>query len=309
LARISIAAMISGMDIKTLDLNFLSLPDTIASYLLQGPHGNVLVETGPASTLPTLRQQLSAHGLQLADIDAALLTHIHLDHAGAAGWLAREGVQLYVHEVGAPHLIDPSRLLTSAGRIYGERMDELWGETVAAPPERVTAVGPDEIIDVAGFSFTALDTPGHAWHHHSYRLGDIAFSGDAAGIRLPGTGLVDLPAPPPEFKLEIWQHTIERLLDEHLAAIYPTHFGRTEDVTGQLTTLRSLMEESAEFVRLRLVAGEERDTIVAAYIAWNHQRMRAQGLSDLAIRQYNAANPLYMSVDGILRYWNKKLDR
>jgi glyoxylase-like metal-dependent hydrolase (beta-lactamase superfamily II) len=295
------------MNISALDLNFLSLPDTIAAYLIHGPDGHVLVETGPASTLPVLREQLAKHDLATSDIKHVLVTHIHLDHSGAAGWLAQEGAQVYVHEVGATHLIDPSRLLSSAGRIYGERMDALWGETVPAPAENVTAVKDGDKIEVAGLQFTAINTPGHAWHHHTYRLEDIGFTGDAAGIRLKTSGLVDLPAPPPEFKLEIWQATIERLLAQNFSAIYPTHFGRTEDVRGQLEALRALMDESAEFVRLRMVTGEERDAIVADYIAWNHERMHAHGLSDYAIEQYNAANPLSMSVDGIMRYWRKKL--
>ena len=296
------------MNITALDLNFLSLPDTIASYLIEGTAGYVLVETGPASTLPALKQGLADHGLSTADIKHILVTHIHLDHAGAAGWLAQAGATIYVHEVGAPHLIDPSRLLTSAERIYGERMDELWGQTVPAPAENVVPLHDGDIIEAAGLQLTAINTPGHAWHHHTYRLGNIAFTGDAAGIRLKTSGLVDLPAPPPEFKLDVWQTTIDRLLAENFEAIYPTHYGRTEDVSGQLEALRSLMEELSEFVRRRMVAGEERDAIVHEYIAWNHARMRAQGLSNFAIAQYNAANPLYMSVDGIMRYWRKKLD-
>ena len=295
------------MHITTLDLNFLSLPDTIAAYLVHGPDGLVLVETGPASTLPALKAQLAAHGLTTADIKHVLVTHIHLDHAGAAGWLAQEGATIYVHEVGAPHLIDPSRLLTSAERIYGDRMAYLWGQTVPAPPDRVVPLSDGDTVEAAGLQFTAISTPGHAWHHHSYRLGDIAFTGDAAGIRLMTSGLVDLPAPPPEFKLEVWQSTIDRLLAENFSAIYPTHYGRTAAVSEQLETLRALMEEAAEFVRLRMVAGEEREAIVDAYVAWNHNRMHAHGLNDFAIEQYNAANPLYMSVDGIMRYWRKKL--
>lgn len=295
------------MKITALDLDFLGLPQTIAAYLVEGADGYALVETGPASTLPNLRKRLAEHGLTVKDVGHVLVTHIHLDHAGAAGWLAQEGATIYVHEVGAPHLIDPSRLLDSAGRIYGERMDELWGETVPAPAENVVPLKDGDVIDAAGLRFTAVNTPGHAWHHHTYRLGDIAFTGDAAGIRLKSSGLVDLPAPPPEFKREVWQATIDRLLAEEFSAIYPTHFDRTEDVRGQLETLRALMDESAEFVRLRMVDGLERDEIVADYVAWNHERMRAHGLSDYAIEQYNAANPLYMSVDGIMRYWRKKL--
>ena len=292
--------------ITTLDLGFKNLPKTIASYLISGPDGLVLVETGPASTLPHLRAQLAEHGYKSSDIDHVLVTHIHLDHSGAAGWLARDGSQIYVHHVGAPHLIDPSRLLYSAGRIYGGQMDALWGETIAASEEKVTAVYDGDIIDVAGLQFTAIDTPGHAWHHHTYRLDDIAFTGDAAGIHIPGTYLVDLPAPPPEFKLEVWDNTINRLLAENLSAIYPTHFGKVEDPNEQLEQLRTLMHEAAEFVRLRMAENQDRDTITAAYVSWMQDRARASGLSDYTIQQFDAANPLYMSVDGIMRYWQRR---
>lgn len=299
----------NDVQIKTLDLYFQNLPKTIASYLIAGPEGLVLVETGPASTLPTLRAQLAKVGCQLSDIGHVLVTHIHLDHAGAAGWLAREGAQIYVHQVGAPHLVDPSRLLQSAARIYGDKMDPLWGETVAAPASKVTAVQDTEIIDVAGLRFVALDSPGHAWHHLTYRLNDIAFTGDAAGIHLPGTNLVDLPAPPPEFKLEVWDKTIDRLLAEKFSAIYPTHFGRVDLPKAQLENLRKIMHEAAEFIRQRMADGQARDEIVDSYVGWMQERAKTSGLSDYAIQQYAAANPLYMSVDGIMRYWQRKQDK
>lgn len=293
-------------DITTLDLDFKGLPKTIASYLINGPEGLVLVETGPASTLPTLRAQLAELGFKSSDISHVLVTHIHLDHAGAAGWLAQEGAQIYVHHVGAPHLVDPSRLLASAGRIYGDQMDYLWGITVAAPVENVTAVYDGDVIKAAGLEFTAIDTPGHAWHHHTYRLNDIAFTGDAAGIHIPGTQLVDLPAPPPEFKLEVWDKTIERLLAEEFTAIYPTHFGRIADPNEQLQQLRSLMHEAASFVHMQMAKQLDRDRIVALYIGWMHDRARSAGLSDYEIEQFDAANPLFMSVDGIMRYWQRR---
>lgn len=296
----------NNTQIITLDLGFKGLPQTIASYLIAGPEGLVLVETGPTSTLPNLRSQLAEHGYRSSDIKHILITHIHLDHAGAAGWLAQEGAQIYVHTVGAPHLIDPSRLMQSAGRIYGDQMDTLWGETVSAPAEKVTSIHDGDIIEVAGLRFTAIDTPGHAWHHHSYRLGDVAFTGDAAGIHIPGTQIVDLPAPPPEFKLEVWDKTLDRLLAENLSAIYPTHFGRVEAPDLQLDKLRTLMHEAAEYVRQRMEEQQDRDSIVEEYVSWMQDRARVSGLSEYAIKQFDAANPLYMSVDGIMRYWLRK---
>lgn len=293
------------MDIYTLDLNFQNTPKTIAAYLVIGPEGPVLVETGPGSTRETLRARLADFGFVLSDVRHVLVSHIHLDHAGAAGWLAQLGAQIYVHHVGAPHLIDPSKLLTSAARIYGDQMDVLWGETLPAPAENVTAVHDHDVIDVAGLQFVAIGTPGHAWHHHTYRLGDIAFTGDAAGIRISTKGMVDLPAPPPEFKLEVWQQTINRLLSENFTAIYPTHFGRVDNVTDQLTGIRDLMQRAADFIHTRMDAGEARDQILDQYVAWNHDRARAHGLTPVEIDQYETANPIYMSVDGIMRYWRK----
>ena len=296
----------NNTQITTLDLGFKNLPKTIASYLITGPDGLLLVETGPASTLPNLRAQLAECGYRSNDIKHVLVTHIHLDHSGAAGWLAQEGAQIYVHHVGAPHLIDPSRLLHSAERIYGDQMDTLWGETVAAPADKVTAVYDGETIDVAGLQFTAINTPGHAWHHHTYRLGDVAFTGDAAGIHIPGTQLVDLPAPPPEFKLEVWDKTINRLLAENLTAIYPTHFGQVENPSKQLELLRTIMHKATEFVRLHMEEEQDRDSIVDAYVTWMQNRAREAGLSEYAIQQFDTANPLYMSVDGIMRYWQRR---
>lgn len=291
----------------TLDLNFQGIPETIASYLIVGPDGPVLVETGPGSTLEMLIQRLDEHGFVPSDVKHVLVTHIHLDHAGAAGWWAQQGAHVYVHHVGARHLIDPSKLLSSAGRIYGDQMDTLWGETVPAPAENVTAVKDNDTIVVAGLTFTALDTPGHAWHHHTYRLGNIAFTGDAAGIRLAQKPLVDIPAPPPEFKLEVWHKTLDRLESEQFTAIYPTHFDRVDDVGTHLREFRALLDDAANFVRQGMENGVERDDLVTQFESWHRERARQAGVSDVVVHQYETANPWYMSVDGIMRYWRKKM--
>jgi glyoxylase-like metal-dependent hydrolase (beta-lactamase superfamily II) len=296
----------SKVNIYPLDLNFQDTPNTIAAYLVVGPQGPVLVETGPGSTLETLKARLAEHGYTPADIRHVLVTHIHLDHAGSAGWWARQGAQVYVHHVGAPHLIDPSRLLTSVRRIYGDAMDTLWGETLPAPAERVRALYDGDTLQVAGLTFTALDTPGHARHHHVFRLGTVAFTGDAAGICVPGSTFISLPAPPPEFDLEAWQGTIARLLDQSLTTLYPTHFGPVEDVREHLEALAALIHRAAEFVRLRMQAGVERDALAKEYLAWNRERARSQGLSESSFQQYETINPLSISVDGLIRYWHKR---
>lgn len=294
------------MKIYTLDLNFQNVPQTIASYLLVGDGGPVLVETGPGSTLPNLLAEIDRHGFQPTDVRHVLVTHIHLDHAGAAGWWAQHGAQVYVHHFGAPHLINPDRLLQSATRIYGDKMDALWGEFLPSPAEQVTLVHDGDVLDMAGLQFTAVESPGHARHHHVFRLEDVAFTGDAAGIHLPGMPMIDVPAPPPEFDLEVWEATIDRLLAENFATLYPTHFGAVDNPTEHLTALKGLLRETAVTIKTYLDAGMERDDLVETYNNWNRTRAREAGMSDTAIHQYETSNPWYMSVDGVSRYWRKQ---
>lgn len=300
------------MKIHILDTRFQGMAQVTAVYLLVGPEGPVLVETGPATTLPAVRDALAELGYRPADISHILVTHIHLDHAGAAGWWARQGARIYVHHIGAPHLIDPSKLLVSAGRIYGEAMDRLWGETLPCPAEQVTALYDGDTVEAGGLTLTALDTPGHAYHHHAYMLdtpdGRIAFTGDAAGVNLPLVDVIDLPAPPPEFHLETWLATLDRLESQDFATIYPTHFGPVGDVHGHLSALRQLLHDAVAFVAEQRDAGVERDALLAEYIAWNRRRAASRHLSPQAIERYELANPLFMSVDGILRYL-KKMER
>ena len=295
------------MQILTLDLNFQNTQSAIASYLVSGSGGPVMIETGPGSTLDTLKARLDEHGLSVEDIKHVLVSHIHLDHAGAAGWWAQQGAQIYVHHVGAPHLINPSKLLSSAGRIYGDRMDSLWGEVLPAPAEKVTAVSDGDVLELEGLKLKAIDTPGHAYHHHAYQVEDVVFTGDAAGIHIPGPSFVDLPAPPPEFNLSLWLETIEKLRGLSVEAIYPTHFGRVDNWQEQLDTLKDLMHEASEFVRVRLEKGLVRNAILEEYLAWQSQRAEEAGIAEVLAQRYDLANPQFMSVDGIIRYWTKRM--
>ena len=297
------------MRIHTIDLQFQKIPQSIAAYLVVGPEGPVLIETGPSSTLDNLIAGIAQHGYTPRDIRDVLVTHIHLDHAGALGWWAQQGAQVYVHEWGAPHMVDPSKLLASAGRIYGDTMDELWGEVLPVAAERLTVVKDGDTIRAGGLTFSALDTPGHASHHHVYRLADIAFAGDAAGIRVPDCSYIDLPSPPPDFDLEAWTATIDRLVAADFATIYPTHFGVVVEPRQHFDLLRRVLIDNAEFVKSHLEAGLERDAIIELYSAENRKRARLAGLDDDQFDRYKATSPPYMSVDGILRYWRKRVKR
>lgn len=293
------------MHIETLDLEFGATPRTIGVFLVDGSDGPVLVETGPASTLPTLLDRLEERGLGPGDVRHVLVTHIHLDHAGAAGWWAQQGATVYVHPAGAPHLIDPRRLLASAERIYGERMDELWGTTQPAPAERVVPIEDGAVVEAGNLEFRAIDSPGHAGHHHVFRLGDVGFVGDAAGIRLGEDAWIDVPAPPPEFNLELWKSTLDRLRREEFDAIYRTHFGPTSGVNEQLDRFESLLGETALMVRRLMEQGLDREAIVEHYLGTMRLRAAADGIDDEEARAYELANPRSMSVDGITRYWSR----
>lgn len=295
------------MTLDTIDLRFQGTPRVIAAFLLRGPGGAVLIETGPSSTQPRLLAELGRLGVDPAEVGDVLVTHIHLDHAGAAGWWARQGARVHVHPEGAPHLIDPSKLVASATRIYGDRMDTLWGEIPAAPAENVVVIRDGEILEVGGLRIEVIESPGHARHHHVYRLGDVAFTGDAAGIRLPEVDWIDLPAPPPEFDLEAWHETIARLRALKLRRLYRTHFDASPgDADAELARFDDLITRGADLVRRALDEGLERDAIVARFSAGMRARAGDVGLDAALLDAYELANPRVMSVDGIARYWRRR---
>lgn len=295
--------------IEILDLDFRHTAGAIGAFLVVGDQGPVLVETGPGSTLPTLFARLRERGHEPGDVRNVLVTHIHFDHAGAAGWWANQGARIFVHPNGAPHLVDPSKLIASASRIYGDQMGPLWGDILAAPVDRVTTVRDGQTIEVEGLRFVAIETPGHANHHHVFRLGDVAFTGDAAGIRMPGTDWIDLPAPPPEFDLERWKASVERLRAAGFERLYRTHFGPAEDVLGELDRLEQLLEETAARIRGYLDRGLKREEMVADFGEWVRRRGVEAGADEAALHAYEIANPRDMSVDGVVRYWRKRSER
>lgn len=299
----------TGSSVYTIDLNFMGLPGAIASYLIPHAHGAVLIESGPGSTLPGLQAGLKAHGLTVSDITDVLITHIHLDHGGAAGWLARQGARIHVHPAGAPHLIDPQKLLSSAARIYGDQMQSLWGEFLPVPEERLMIVQDGEELEIEGLRFRALDTPGHANHHNVYLFEGICFSGDFGGIRMQGIRHLRLPMPPPEFILEQWHTSLVRLRAEHSSGAFnqiaPTHFGIFTDASWHLDSLGKALDEIEDWMSAVMPGHPGLDELNKSFLAWIRRRSEADGLDTTAYDIYEAANPSWMSSQGILRYWNK----
>jgi glyoxylase-like metal-dependent hydrolase (beta-lactamase superfamily II) len=273
---------------ELIDLHHQGHERTVASYLLDSDDGPALFDCGPTTTIAALESGLGEHGLKLADVRHLLLSHIHLDHAGAAGVLVRMHPQLQVHvsEIGAPHLVEPERLERSARRLYGDRFDTLWGELAPVPPANVHVVG-DQVLGLACFP-----TRGHASHHVSYLDRDgTLYAGDAAGVRIqPGRAVLP-PTPPPEFDLELWQRTIEDLERRDPERLALIHFGVADDPQRHLAELRLELYDWADFVR----GGASEDEFVA-YV-------RAE-LADSGehLEDWDTAMPLWQSYQGLKRW-------
>lgn len=295
----------NGTLIHTLDLNFQGIPGTIAAYLIPHAHGGVLVETGPGSTISGLQTALSAHGLAAADISDVLVTHIHLDHAGASGWLARQGARIHVHPVGAPHMLNPEKLLSSAARIYGDQMDALWGEFLPVPEERLSVLEDGDVVEIGDLRIRAIDTPGHAYHHYAYLLDDVLFSGDVGGVRLSGLRHLRLPMPPPEFHLEKWRESLHRLQQEEFSRIAPTHFGVFDDPAWHLATLEKTLDDVEAWIESVMPAGPPLEVLNDQFYGWTNRRSQEDGVDAAAVEAYELANPSWMSPQGIQRYWRK----
>ena len=295
--------------IETLDLRFHDRPHLIAAYLLPYGDGVALVETGPGSTFPMLQARLAERGLTPADVSAVFLTHIHLDHAGAAGHLARHGATVYAHHVGVPHLSSPDRLLASARRIYGDDMDALWGEMRPVPDDQLIALRDGDTVPLGNSELMALDTPGHASHHMSYVIGDICFTGDVGGVRIPGESHVELPLAPPEIDLDAWRESLVRLraaADRHdLTRLAPTHFGLYDDISAHLRRLETAIETADEWAARTLPGWDgDEEALQDEVTAWIRERAAEQGVGDDAWEHYEGANPSWMAALGLRRYWD-----
>jgi glyoxylase-like metal-dependent hydrolase (beta-lactamase superfamily II) len=292
-------------NILTIDLNFLGLSGAIAVYLLPHPYGAALVECGPSSTIPALQAGLKEHGYTVSDISDVFLTHIHLDHAGASGWLARQGARIHVHPVGAPHLLDPTKLLASAARIYGDSMDTLWGEFLPVPPDHLSVLELNHSVEVHGLEICPLDTPGHAYHHFAYLFNNTCFSGDVGGIRMHDLRHLRLPMPPPEFNLEKWRDSLAILKEQDFDWIAPTHFGLFDDPVWHLNALQRALDEIEAWMEANLSSNPSFDRLNEEFFSWAKQCSLADGVPPELIDLYEAANPSWMSTSGILRYWQK----
>lgn len=290
------------------DLNFQGLRRVIGTAVLPGPSGLALVDPGPTSTLAALESGLADQGHRLEDVRTLLLTHIHLDHAGATGTLLERlpRAVAYVHERGAPHLIDPAKLLASAGRLYGDRMDRLWGEVRPVPPDRLRVLAGGERLDLAGRTLDVAYTPGHASHHVSFFdvTTGTAYVGDTGGIRIT-EGYVKAPTPPPDIDLEAWETSLKTIEAWRPMVLVLTHFGVVREVADHLRQFRSVLTRSAALVRDTLATeGTDEDRIRLFVDAMRADARRVLSAEDAAATEAAAAfDQLWQ---GLARYWRKR---
>lgn len=291
------------LQVLPLDLNFNNRKSAIAVYLIPTTKGGILIESGPGSTVEILVGRLKAYGITPEDISDVFLTHIHLDHAGAAGWLAKHGARIHVHPIGAPHLANPEKLLASARRIYGDRMDSLWGEFLPVPKEKIVEAGDGEQYLLDDYNLTALYTPGHAEHHIAWLVDDYCFSGDIGGVRIPGFNYVRLPLVPPELNFEKWSHSLELLLKKDFNYIAPTHFGIFTDPKLHLKNALRMVKESEDWMIGTIKGNEKIEELRVDYTQFLDNQGRKAGLSESELATYEIANPPWMGADGIYRLW------
>ncbi|WP_109832374.1 MBL fold metallo-hydrolase [Reichenbachiella versicolor] len=295
------------MTITTVDLHFLGLEHAIASYIIENSEGPILIETGPYSTYPYLVEQINALGYKISDFKHVFITHIHLDHAGAAWAFAKEGANIYLHPLGVKHMADPSRLMASAKMIYKDDMDRLWGQMEPIPESQLIQVGDKETIKVGDVEIKSLHTPGHAKHHIAWQIDGVIFSGDVAGVKI-ANGPVQPPCPPPDINIEYWLASINILRKAKPSLLYLTHYGSISNVDGHFDELEEILSDWSDFVKVKWEGGMTNEAIVPLFINYTNDQLKAKGLSQNEIDQYQAANPSWMSVAGLVRYWTKKMN-
>ncbi len=291
------------MTVETIDLEFQGVRHGIAAFLLRGPEGAILIECGPESTRETLFEKLAELGVPARELRGLFVTHVHLDHAGAAGSFAAVGVPVYVHSRGARHLIDPTRLVESARGVYGDRFDRLWGGMIASAAELVRPLNDGDSVEVAGWSVRAIETPGHAFHHHAFQIGDIVFAGDAAGARLPGSDFLSVTSAPPQFHLEHTLASIERLAALDPGQLHLTHYGPVPDPLAHLAAYRDAVELNAEFVRQRLLEGYEGEALELAYEAFQLEQAYRLRMPSALWPDLEKINGSAMCAEGLRMFW------
>jgi len=290
---------------KIIDLNFQGKHQAIASFVVETTMGPALIETGPYSTFPHLEKGLNTAGYAIEDIQHVFLSHIHFDHAGAAWAFADKGATIYLHPFGKKHLGQPEKLYNSAKRIYGDMMEKLWGEMNPIDDERLHTVEHQNGILLGETTFRAWHTPGHAVHHIAWQVDKTLFAGDVAGVSIAG-GPVVPPCPPPDINVEDWMASFALLESLDLDEMYLTHFGKITDIGPHFTELKTILNNWAMWMKPWYDTQTEQKEIVPLFEKYVRNYLQSKGVTGEDLIRFELANPSWMSVAGLMRYWHKK---
>ena len=294
--------------IHLIDALHLGTPHVICVALVEcGPAELMLVDSGPESVFQNIVEGVRKLGFDPAHVRHLLASHIHLDHAGGAWrWANEFGTRIYVHPKGAPHLVDPSKLVSSATRIYGDKLGYLWGAAGPIREEQVVAVEEGTKLRFGSKEIDVLYTPGHAPHHNSYWLeGErTVFAGDVAGVRIPGGPAIP-PFPPPDIHLETWKASLDKIRRLNPASLHITHWGRIDRPKQTLDALEERLFSWAEWMRQRMIEGKSESQMVTEFEQFTNQELLANGTPNELLTTYEQADPASMSVGGLTRYWRK----
>ena len=284
--------------IKTIDLNFQGIKSTVACFLLKINKELALIECGPESCLKNLKNEIKKNGEDVKNIKHVFLTHIHLDHAGAAWWFAKQGANIYVHPFGERHLVNPEKLISSAEIIYGNNMKRLWGDIKAINENKVIPVKDKERIKINDMEIKALHTPGHAKHHISWVIGDSIFTGDVVGAKINNGPLV--PAcPPPDINIKEWEKSLEIIKKENPKYLYFTHFGKFSYKKSEVIDLQNTLKEWLKWVKKNEDIKEP--ILIEKFKKYFNKSLKNKLIDEETIEQYCIANPPYMSILGLKR--------
>lgn len=291
--------------IRILDTLHLGRPGIIAATAVETSDGIALFDVGPESTFENVAREIENFGSRPVDVRHVFLSHIHFDHAGAAWRFAKLGATIYIHPKGAPHLLDPTKLVASATRLYGDDMKRLWGEFATVPAERFRILENGNRVRVGEIEVRAIETPGHASHHHVYQWGDNLFGGDIAGVRL-GSGPPIPPFVPPELNIELWRESIAKIRALRPARLFLPHFGLvSESIGSHLDALDERVVRWSEWFRERLRAGDDEARLRSSFADYEGRDLRAGGASAEDMHDYEQADPSFMAVAANERYWRK----
>jgi glyoxylase-like metal-dependent hydrolase (beta-lactamase superfamily II) len=295
--------------INPIELNWLGHPRSIAATLMLAGEEKFLIDPGPASTLPTLESELAARGLGIADLKAILLTHIHLDHAGATGSLVRKNprIKVYVHSKGAKHMVDPTKLLSSAVRLYGDRMERLYGEFLPVPQGNLHVLDGGETLRIDGCELRVLYTPGHASHHVTYfdTAEKVAFVGDTAGICVEGNSFILPATPPPDIDLEVWNNSLDAIAELQPSRLFLTHFGFSDHPARHIELYRGCVRRWSDLVeRLLSTTSDEAQAVAAFSAVVNAETACTLSIEEANHYVFNGA--LELSWAGLARYHRKR---